>query len=180
MVLLIYILSIVWHFHEKIKLTLFSKNRTSRSNSIESTVSMVESIASMIEVPHPGGPMRPMISISDWSGIDVMYVDHLDVNIRSVSYAVLLWPLEIRAYRYRTAVWNVNKQLTSRYIIIAVHILILYTLPLSHTTYIIYWVQILTLLPEYEIPATAFFRNKTSCTWYHCLVVASKFAIFLK
>merc|ERR1719219_1182605 len=36
---------------------------------------MVESIASMIEVPHPGGPMRPMISISDWSGIDVMAED---------------------------------------------------------------------------------------------------------
>ena len=138
MVLLIYILSIVWHFHEKIKLTLFSKNRTSRSNSIESTVSMVESIASMIEVPHPGGPMRPMISISDWSGIDVMYVDHLDVNIRSVSYAVLLWPLEIRAYRYRTAVWNVNKQLTSRYIIIAVHIL-----SFVHSTTLSYYLSIL-------------------------------------
>ena len=77
-------------FSRENKTYFIFKNRTSRSNSIESTVSMVESIASMIEVPHPGGPMRPMISISDWSGIDVMYVDHLDVNIRSVSYAVLL------------------------------------------------------------------------------------------
>ena len=49
---------------------------------------MVESIASMIEVPHPGGPpMRPMISISDWSGIDVMYVD-LDDNPESVCSVV--------------------------------------------------------------------------------------------
>ena len=58
--------------------------RMSKSPSIESIVSYVEyaeSIASLMEVPSPGGPM---IRITDWSGINAMYV--------TFQLHAVLWP----------------------------------------------------------------------------------------